>query len=467
MLLFIPKNLDFEELIIKNPPTFKKTKFKIEKLLYIIHLIIHIPLVNKLYRDKRFIPINSTLLQSKIHNYTEYLDYLVNILKIVECDNQYISGKKSKGYKLKDYYQTEVIIYEVMDCVFKKALSQEKTKNIEVEKKLYHLTKWFNDLSMDFEEAMKFAKTQYKIQSKTTDIPNITNSFNYAKMSIYKIFKRDFFMIRDLNVYRFHSNLTNMPSMLRNALSYNGENLISIDIKNSQPYFSTILMNPLFWRKEKNGIKTSDNGTKTSDFFNLGCKSTDFQLIINIYKLKCNNIIPYIMLEEILGCILKHDFSYFINLVVTGKLYEFLQEEIKTEHDVVYNDRKGVKAMVFLVLFSHNNFLGQPEAKPKKLFKNLFPEVYSLFEIIKRKDKTLLPRLLQNIESYLIVDVIAKRISEEYPLAPIFTIHDSIATTPQYVDIVEQVMNEELYLKIGQKPKLKREYWNINNLKKV
>jgi hypothetical protein len=64
------------------------------------------------------------------------------------------------------------------------------------------------------------------------------------------------------------------------------------------------------------------------------------------------------------------------------------------------------------------------------------------------------------------IDVIAKRISVEYPDAPIFTIHDSISTTEEYVDVVEDIMKEELSKAIGHAPKLAREDWCKSNMVK-
>ena len=66
---------------------------------------------------------------------------------------------------------------------------------------------------------------------------------------------------------------------------------------------------------------------------------------------------------------------------------------------------------------------------------------------------------LQHIESYLVLDVICKRISEEHPDLPIYTIHDSIATTSGKEGIVEAIMKAELAKHIGITPNLKYDYW--------
>jgi len=151
-------------------------------------------------------------------------------------------------------------------------------------------------------------------------------------------------------------------------------------------------------------------------------------------------------------------------LVVNGELYEFLEGVFTKDLGETYSSRQEIKSAVFQVLFTDNRFLGQEAAKPKRIFKKYFPDVYDIFAEIKRRDKTLLPRLLQSIESYLIIDVIAKRISMEHPDAPIFTIHDSVATTEEYVNDVERIMLEELTVAIGYAPTFSREHWDIEKL---
>ena len=154
-----------------------------------------------------------------------------------------------------------------------------------------------------------------------------------------------------------------------------------------------------------------------------------------------------------------------------SKLYEFLEAQFGATLGMEYCDRQDVKAAVFQVLFTNNRFIGQKEAAPKKMFQTFFPDVYEVFAKIKSKDSTLLPRLLQSMESYLIIDVIAKRISEEYPEAPIFTIHDSISTTDEYLAPVSKIMNEELTRAMGHPPILQVEHWDkqkiYDNLKKL
>jgi hypothetical protein len=130
---------------------------------------------------------------------------------------------------------------------------------------------------------------------------------------------------------------------------------------------------------------------------------------------------------------------------------------------IKYEDRDEVKEVIFTVFFTANQFIGQPEAGLKRVFKNLFPTVYKIFSFIKKSDKTQLPKLLQCIESHIVLGRISKRIAEERPDLPIFTIHDSVITTVGNEGYVEAIMKEELTLCVGYEPKLKFEYWRNND----
>lgn len=187
---------------------------------------------------------------------------------------------------------------------------------------------------------------------------------------------------------------------------------------------------------------------------------------LNIKDIKVKDKGSYIMLLKQSVSPINSEIERYIKLVTTGKFYEYLMQLFTTELGEGFNDRTTVKIEVLKLFFTANGFLHQPDAAAKKVFKKHFPTVYKIFSAIKKNDKADLPKLLQSIESYLILDVIAKRIARELPHAPIFTIHDSIATTIEYQDAVKKIMSEELESKIGIAPHLKVEYWQESNIHK-
>jgi hypothetical protein len=148
------------------------------------------------------------------------------------------------------------------------------------------------------------------------------------------------------------------------------------------------------------------------------------------------------------------DVSEYISSVVGGVFYESLASTLKELLNFEFENRKQIKDLVFQVLFTDNRYFGQESAKPKKLFASVYPTVYELFKLIKRKDKSVLPRLLQSIESWLILDKISTSISKDFPGIPIFTIHDSIVTISGHEAYVKSKMEEIILKYIGYKPEL-------------
>jgi len=450
---YIPENLDIDQLTYDHPPKFKKYKYKRDKLLYIIHLINYRSQFSKDLMYEDYVSLNAKKLQEKIPDYKEYLNYLLNELKIVETDNSYIPNYKSKGFRLIEKYRTVVKPCDILDFSLRRKLKTEKNFKKTSVVGLKYLTKWFdNKLKIDTNYVKEFLQKEYKLKIENTSLLDFDrikgkhkdplSQLNHAMISLDKIENRDYYLFRDHNVNRFHSNLSNMRSVIRNALTYDSKNLISIDVKNSQPYLSTILFNKAFWKKENNPISRH----------------------LSYYNIKQHTLDSYIMLGDILKTLENREFNDYISLVIKGELYEFLEKNFKESIGLTYLNRRDIKSTVFQVMFTDNRFLGQVEAQPKKAFKNLFPNVYEVFRIIKQKDKTLLPRMLQSIESYLIIDVIAKKISEEHPEAPLFTIHDSIATTEEFVEGVAGIMKEKLSEAIGYPPRLSYDVWSKDNM---
>lgn len=472
MRVYLPQNLDLATLIYENPVSFKP--FKRDKLRYIIHLIITLSQFKKDLICEEYVLINAQLLQKKVQNYRQYLDYLINDLKILECNNHYVVGHQSKGYRLIDTYRkSKLESFQVEDFAFRKLLKREKKKVDSSVAYHGHITKWFDKekLKIDLPLIKYFLEEELRLKLGNNDLWEVDrkskkkkdpwNQHNHALVSAENLDSGIYHLLMDKNVGRFHSNLTNMRSIVRNAVTYDGHKLVSLDIRNSQPYLSTVLFRKEFWAGTNHMDKTQLN-----KIFSRSQKSPFFK---NLSKITINNIKvtekdSYIMLGENALDLDNKDFRKYIDLVVSGKLYDFLEAEFGSSLGMKYCGRQDVKAAVFQVLFTDNRFIGQKEAAPKKMFQMFFPDVYDVFAKIKKQDSTLLPRLLQNIESYLIIDVIANRISTEWPEAPIFTIHDSITTTEQYADRVSKIMFEELYRAIGQPPILQPERWDPQNI---
>ncbi len=256
-----------------------------------------------------------------------------------------------------------------------------------------------------------------------------TVQYNSVLGSAARIINQDIFYMRDKTSGRFHSNVTNLPKGLRQFLRINNESLINNDIKNSQPYLSTLILT---------------NPGKVSWMTN----NPAFALLLQSLKVS-----------------LAQDVKKYIELVISGQLYEYLMQEfLKNGLDL---SRAETKQQVLRILFAKNRMpKDEVNKKCRLIFKDRFPTVHRIFSKIRGSQKgdkfTNFRRfaiLLQRIESYLMLDVILKRIYKELPGTIAVTIHDSIMTgiLTNNIEAVKKIMIEELTSFVGFPPKIQTE----------
>ncbi|MEQ1799859.1 MAG: hypothetical protein ABL872_18020, partial [Lacibacter sp.] len=96
-----------------------------------------------------------------------------------------------------------------------------------------------------------------------------------------------------------------------------------------------------------------------------------------------------------------------------------------------------------------------------RAFKACFPNVYTIFQQIKKGKghHNTLACVFQKFESHLILDRVCADINNTNPHIPLFTIHDSICTTPRYSKVVQDIFMKHLIEALGVEPVLKIENW--------
>lgn len=348
-----------------------------------------------------------------------YLKGLIE-MGVVERSGYYTPEESSFKYSFSDDYQSKYLSFplennklinriEKAHCEFRKKNSKTIRGRSEQTKYLKLLT--INSQYNDFIES-----------SYTMD----TEQYNSIQASATRIINNDISYSVDSTSGRFHSNITNMPKGLRPYLRVKDEPLVNLDIKNSQPYLSTILLT---------------NPSKVSWM----TKSPAFTMMLETLKVS-----------------LSEDVKKYISLVISGQLYEFLMDEFFKEGLQITRDE--TKSQVLRILFARNRMPKDPiNRQARQIFIKIFPKVHRIFSKVRGSSKgnkfenfKRFAILLQTIESYLMLDVILKRIYREHPGTIAITIHDSIMTgiLTNNVEEVTKIMNEELTRFVGFEPKV-------------
>jgi hypothetical protein len=467
---YLPHNLDLSALEKESPPGFV---YCTDKAMYLLSLINTIPANNRSkYADAEgWTPINSTTIQNvSIRNFPEYKKWFIDT-GIIECDGQYIPDEKSYSFRFTEEYRTQIIPISYSTKYTFANKTQKLLKPIDKDTQKYpYLHKWFNkSLTIDESAAMYYLGLRHMIDRKE-DKTKALDRYNSAVIGVDKMADSNYYFSVDTTAGRLHTNYTSMPSEIRNFTKYDGQELVSLDFKNSQPVMSTLLFAPQFWVKnetiyenEQKKVKLLTNISVLDPyFFNFYDLSPKFLPILNISTYTTSTYACPLMLAEMGVPIENEDVGTYITEVLKGELYEYIEKRVQ-ELNGDYEDRtrKEIKTMIFTIMFSGN----KKSSSEKDLFKQLFPSVYTMFAFIKRTKKELLPIMLQTIESKLFLDRIARRIAKERPELPIFTIHDSITTTVGNESYVERIMEEETIKAIGVRPSIDISLWSQSNIK--
>ncbi len=402
----------YASLKIYIPSTLPMTLFPSkhsDKYYYFIHKIYEERVFNKQYEYNSYINLNTAIMRYIIGRWSfEYVRDDLFASGIVESDNRYIVGKKSKGYRLTLAYsnvkhkQIEItdpnILYRISQ------FKQRQKKNIPVAIEYQKLIKWLYTLSIDYEAATQFINSHYG---------NDIHRWNCNRISVDKIKQQDIFYSVDHAGGRFHSNLTNLSKDLRKFLKLDDKVPVNVDCANSQPFLFNILINNVF----------NNNYTYKKIFFNDMIKTN-------------KDLLPY---DGYYDGQSYQDIVLYKELTSSGKFYEYLMDKMNF-HGERYEFKKRFFGRVF---YSENN--PHYVFNESKIFNNLFPNVSKIIDYYKRDDNSALPIALQKAEREIIINKIVKRIVTERPNLPIGTIHDSILTSQNNENYVRDVMYQEFY----------------------
>lgn len=429
--LFVPTSI--WNIIDANVKTDK------EKYVYIIHYILLLPVRDK--RNENFVQLSKEKLKHILGcNLIIYIKFLEKY-ELIECDKIYIPKKKTYYYRIHPKHKFDCNYYELQHktklfkCLIKQVKNDKANYNL-LQPFLCEMRKEFMNLQLDYKGAINYIET-ITDNKKQLSYAIAINQLHDVRFRYFK---------RNKTNNRLDTNLTNLKKELRQFII---GDYVSIDLKNSQPFFLSFLF---------------ENLTKILNHFilkKLEININNIEIILNnkhlpyCYRFELENLVKTFGIKAFKKILLIHkksNFSYFMNLslfkrwVCEGSFYdEFV---IKFENQFTRND---IKKIMFEVLFSKNEchinyrkFV--PFEKEKKIFSSVFPVIYEIIERLKDTDNAKLAIYLQRLESKIFIDTIAKGLTEN-GIIPL-TIHDSVIVPAfqqeKALNIMQSVFKQEI-----------------------
>ena len=236
---------------------------------------------------------------------------------------------------------------------------------------------------------------------------------------------------------REHTNMTNLTSELRQFVTYHGEPMENVDTVNSQPVFLGFSL--------KNSI---EEGTTTQRhcsalLFCISCreeteKKEEEQGAANSALLFCK------LCTEMIPLLTRW----------TSTLSGAKKGSTTNWQTITGLPRGKVKKEMFAgVLFNRERGW---QNRTAKAFEAEFPNIKQELVEMKAHGYQKVAHAMQRTEAAFMFGKVVPRLLQENPQMPVFTLHDSVLTTPHYSQYVQAVMEDE-FRKLGINAKVRIE----------
>lgn len=369
---------------------------------------------------------------------------------------KYQPGIKSMGYKLNDELLSNPgERWVVLGSNAEKRLlkfEQEGIKKYEDFKLSYKflLDRYESNITID-SEAMDYVSNLKSLLLEKVDkfdgdkdemTSRINDNIKDMKSKIRSIQKKKFRPSVSNSNHRLNSVITNLNKELRYYLRINGNRLVEVDMKSSQPYVLGSILTDRFFSGDTN-IDCSLNRIYPQLYNQLKYISSNptSGVISEIEKSIYNNkegFPMYFMSGGLDNC---PEIQSYRNLPFKEGFYShfnssYLNGDFETQK--VKDDIMLVLNMESLKKRKHIEIIQQ--------FKIQFPNINSFIESLNsfEKFKAAVAILLQRTESYLFLLVGCNAVNEQLPDVPFLTIHDSILIEEKYSETTKRILEESI-----------------------
>ena len=372
---------------------------------------------------------------------------------LLECDESYQVGEKSKWYRLGPalwrHKPSRTVIRDSRSVGRIKKLEAVQNNRDLWEPAHHHIAGWLQKTTVDEKQVAPWIRQRCRsIKQHVTAlrVEVIQGGRATPKVDPYG---------------RVHGAVVNLRSAARPALRINGKPLAEIDVSNAQPLLLGYVV-----------AKVVANDWTVQQVIHQGEKASAGRRFSGYYKLSPSNseeedqqsnreqsntrsgesttiCVPILHLSPI-SAELPADLDNYLSDCQHGNFYQSLGEAWGLPCDPG-KAKNRIKRLTFkYILFGRS----RPYKCYWKAVRGRWPTVSRVIEEIKSEDHGTVARACQRIEASLIIGGVVERFRLDYPDVPIQTIHDSVLVPPEWIDLAIAVIRQ-VFGTIGLVPGLK------------
>ena len=329
---------------------------------------------------------------------------------IVEFDATWVPDTRCQGYRLADAYRkTKRIVCRNKELAerIQKLYTAERGPCLPVHR---WLESKLDLLTFDWERAQEVIA---KMQPDDDSSLAVEEYRQAVAEACQRLAHADHWFHCD-DYGRCHTPVTNLPKELRCCLSVDGQPLVNLDLANSQPLMAGIV---------------------AAEYY--GSKRKAARLLARRFGGKN----PYCGRTPQTAATQKPDLANYLKVCEEGRLYESLM--------LPGEERERFKREFFGMMY------GKKRRRGSRL-EVAYPAVAEMLARLKRRDYRHAAHLMQNVEATLFIHCVCGRLMQEEPTMPVYTIHDSVLTTPEYVGTARKAIRE-VFGRLGLQPTIREE----------
>lgn len=443
-----------------------------DKIKYVFHAILW-QQISKTYGSTGIsvsepVPLRAAYLQGMIgRRYRRILGWMLAEGHI-ESTLSYVPGEHSREYGWGARHSgAEVISTPVRDrqlrrnmearCSRRQGETYEKARRNRIVRVLEHLMRQFSHLEMvPFDLDLLLEKNKEELREKhdaRKEKGEVQGDFCFedtARMISAqvdavreRIWEREW-VFTYCDYHRFHSPLTRLWHRTREYLRWEGEPLVNLDIKSSQPLFLYFLLRDSLL--EPQSCNSSSSIESHSDPYPLiDPYDTPFLYYDSRYHTHpsetAHKQADYEDLEE--------EVNAFGAVLLDGDIYTLLTEKVG-----LGDSREIGKESFFHVVYG----TGYMRTPYHEAMESLFPQIMAEIAKLKKQDGyKSIAQGMQIAEGDFILGTVVKRLRRDFRSIPVFTIHDSLMTTPEHSQTVREIMESEFREEFGVVPEIRTE----------
>ncbi|MBN8643126.1 MAG: hypothetical protein J0L86_15045 [Flavobacteriales bacterium] len=438
--LLLPEGANIEELVNVFAPDLD-----IDYLKYLIHYVLSKQTTgNKKHPPKDYVSISSQKLLVSNPKHKKHIEFLCSKEANLLHRRPYSEGKcfsynitpqhKNKPLKV-DFLKVGKLASKIVESETKFPTSLNSSS------KYFYLKKMFNsnDLNIDLNLAVDHCNSRFKehqdYKKYVTEMTKIVELYN-GEYKVYYKKKKD---------GRLHTNITSLPKVYRQFITYKNEPLVEVDLSNSIIYFLAVIVKH---SSIEDNILEDDIMAHIPllYMFVKSLRSIENIEVELLWKLATNGEFYNSFIE---------DFDKIFSFEDYKKIFE--KDNDKPYTGDIKQKKKVAKKQVLSMIFAKPNSYKNIQT----IFCSKFPKLLESINDFKiNNGHKKMSHLLLQLESLVMLGVVGKDYNRKhYKKAPTLTLHDCLITTLDYGKELLESMQMSFKNLFGQAPVMVSKEW--------